>query len=192
MTLNGKTDGPQTALSRRRFLATGAVSGLWLAGCTTVTDPVPERSEIWVLTQAIRSLSPTVDAQEAARAAEIAVRYPLELRERYGVTDPPLIHNTKVNLGRRPRGLCWHWAEDLESRLAEEGFRSLALHRAIANGSSLLLDHSTVVISATGAPMEDGLVLDGWRQGGVLYWTPVREDPRYRWERRADVFARRR
>ncbi|WP_375174854.1 hypothetical protein [Pseudooceanicola sp.] len=144
------------------------------------------------LEQAILELSPEVDPEEAARAARIAVTYPLELRARYGVTDPPLIHNTKVNMGLRSRGLCWHWADDLEARLAAEGFESLTLHRAIANATSLLIDHSTVVISARGATMEEGIVLDGWRNGGRLYWARVPDDRRYEWERRADVFARRR
>ena len=143
-------------------------------------------------TAAILRLSEEVDPEEAARAARIAISYPLELRDRYGVTDPPLIHNTKVNMGLRPRGLCWHWADDLEARLAEEGFATLEMHRAIANATSLLIDHSTVVLSARGEAMEEGIVLDGWRRGGDLFWSPVREDPRYKWERRADVFARRR
>ncbi len=130
--------------------------------------------------------------EDAARAARIAVTYPLELRARYGVTDPPLVHNTKVNLGFRDRGLCWHWADDLQARLAQEGFQTLDLHRAIANATSLRIDHSTVVISARGAAMEQGLVLDPWRQGGVLFWAPVLRDPQYTWERRARVMARRR
>ncbi|MEC7299699.1 MAG: hypothetical protein VXW43_13565, partial [Pseudomonadota bacterium] len=97
-----------------------------------------------------------------------------------------------VNLGFRDRGLCWHWADDLQARLAQEGFRTLDLHRAIANATSLRIDHSTVVISARGAAMEQGLVLDPWRQGGVLFWAPVLRDPQYTWERRARVMARRR
>lgn len=133
-----------------------------------------------------------MDPIEADRAAEIAITYPMELRKRYGVTDPPLVHNTKVNMGYRPRGLCWHWADDLEARLAQEDFATLDLHRAIANATSLLIDHSTVILSAKGADMYDGLVLDGWRGGGDLFWSPVPDDPRYVWEPRAEVFARRR
>mgnify|MGYP000338751769 CR=1 FL=1 len=169
-------------------LAPGGPSG---AGAPR-TAPAGVQSEVEMLTAAILRLSEEVDPEEAARAARIAISYPLELRDRYGVTDPPLIHNTKVNMGLRPRGLCWHWADDLEARLAEEGFATLEMHRAIANATSLLIDHSTVVLSARGEAMEEGIVLDGWRRGGDLFWSPVREDPRYKWERRADVFARRR
>ena len=184
-------------LSRRGFGLGLGGAVLTLSGCLA---PEPEgdadgagpQARIAALERAIAGLSPAVDPEEAARAAQIAISYPLELRRRYGVTDPPLIHNTKVNMGLRPRGLCWHWAEDLERRLAAEGFATLDLHRAIANATSILIDHSTVVISARGATMEEGIVLDGWRHGGTLFWSRVPEDPRYRWERRAEVFARRR
>lgn len=179
----------------RRAVLFGAVStaGVAFAGCAApVPESVSSQSKVTALARAIRSLDPSIDPHEAERAADISINYPLVLRRQYGVTDPPLIHNTKVNMGTRPRGLCWHWADDLEARLAAEGFRTLDLHRAIANATSLLIDHSTVIISAKGAPMEDGIVLDGWRRGGDLFWSLVPEDPRYKWERRADVFARRR
>ncbi|KGM48197.1 hypothetical protein [Pseudooceanicola atlanticus] len=149
------------------------------------------RSEVTDLARAIRALGPHVDPQEADMAAEIAITYPLALRAQYEVTDPPLIHNTKVNMGLRPRGLCWHWAEDLENRLAAENFQTLDLHRAIANADKLRIDHSTVIVSAQGATMEQGIVLDGWRKGGDLFWSLVPEDRRYEWERRDVVFARR-
>ncbi|WP_432689221.1 hypothetical protein [Pseudooceanicola sp. C21-150M6] len=165
---------------------------LALAACA----PAPQdgvassQSRVTALAQAIAELGPDVDPDEAARAAEIAITYPLQLRQDYGVTDPPLVHNTKVNMGLRPRGLCWHWAEDMENRLAAEGFRTLDLHRAIANATTFLIDHSTVVISARGDTMEQGIVLDPWRNSGTLFWSRVPEDPRYVWERREAVFAR--
>lgn len=166
---------------------------LALAGCMAPVETISatQGGEVAALSHAIAALGPQVAPEEAARAARIAITYPLELRDRYSVTDPPLVHNTKVNMGLRPRGLCWHWAEDMEARLAQEGFRTLMLHRAIANAASLRIDHSTVVIAARGDAMEKGIVLDPWRGGGDLYWARVTEDDRYEWERRALVMARR-
>ena len=48
-----------------------------------------------------------------------------------------------------------------------------------------------MVVSANGDVMEQGLVLDPWRNGGDLFWAPVVEDTRYGWERRGVVHARR-
>lgn len=142
------------------------------------------------LAAAITRLSPEIDRLEAAEAARLAYARTEELRVAYRITDPPLVHNTLVNLGLKPRGLCWHWADDLEATLAAAGFETLTLHRAIANADTpFRIDHSTVILSAAGASMEDGLVLDPWRQGGTLTWVPTRADPDYRWVSRASVFA---
>jgi len=175
-------------MQRRTFLI---LAGFGLSGCAVPQVAAGPEAKIGALTRAIQSLGP-VNPDEASRAARISVTYPLQLKQQYGVTDPPLVHNTKVNMGLRPRGLCWHWAEDMENRLAQEHFQTLDLHRAIANATSLLIDHSTVVISARGDTMEQGIVLDPWRNSGDLFWSRVPEDPRYTWERRAVVMARRR
>lgn len=141
------------------------------------------------LTQTLTALAPQVSRQEATRAAQIAYSYSLQLRAEYNVTDGPLLHNTKVNQGLRPRGLCWHWAHDLEVRLRQEGFTTLSVHRAIANHDNIRIQHSTVVISAAGQTMEQGIVLDPWRYGGYLFWARVPDDSRYGWEERHIVLA---
>ncbi len=118
------------------------------------------------------------------------MRDPLLWAEAWQAEDPPLIHNMKVNAGLRPRGLCKDWADDLQARLAREGFRSVDWHRAIANHDNIRIEHSTLIVSARGAPMDAGIVLDPWRLGrGRLYYVPVREDPKYDWWPRQQVFA---
>lgn len=171
----------------RIFLVVAVLLG---AACTSAPDDWSR--DVTGLEQAILALSPDIDPQEARAAATIAYDYSLQLAQDYNVTDPPLIHNAKVNQGLRPRGLCWHWADDLEKRLRYEGFTSVSLHRAIANSDNLRIQHSTVVLSAKGAPMTAGIVLDPWRYGGKLFWSRVAQDTRYRWRPRTDVLAERR
>ncbi|MFY0596766.1 MAG: hypothetical protein JXQ85_10085 [Cognatishimia sp.] len=175
----------QASLRTAVFVAITSV----LVACTT-PPPQVERSRVDELSQAIQALSPMVSVEEAERAAAIAYDYPLTLAERYEITDPPLVHNTKVNMGVRPRGLCYHWADDMELRLAQEGFETLDLHRAIANFETpLLLEHSTLILSAMGDDMFQGIVFDPWRKGGQLVWVATLDDPRYDWHPRAEVFA---
>lgn len=145
--------------------------------------------DISALAASIRALSPNVDPEEAARAARVTYEYVDQLRLEYQITDGPLRHNYKVNQGIKPRGLCWHWAADIEERLKAENFQTLDLHRAIANYDNLRLEHSTAIISAKGASMFDGIVLDPWRKGGELTWIAVRADTRYDWTPREEVFA---
>ncbi len=162
-----------------------------LAACTS--PPPPTGDEVQRLASEIRRLGPDVDPAEADRAARLAYSYTAQLVQEYEITDPPLIHNAKVNKGLRPRGLCWHWAEDIERRLKQEKFQTLEMHRAIANADNpLRIDHSTAIISRRGESLYDGVVLDPWRYGGVLFWSPLVEDTRYDWVPREVVLESRR
>ena len=166
------------------------------AACATIPPedlPRPSDADVAALAQAITDLGPEVDPGEAQRMARISYDYPLRLAVEYQVEDSPIIHNMKVNQGLKPRGLCYQWADDLEARLSAEGFKTLDLHRAIANSESAIrIEHSTVIVSAPGDSMYEGIVLDPWRNGGQLYWGAVREDTRYPWLPREEVFKRKR
>ncbi|WP_245840880.1 hypothetical protein [Puniceibacterium sediminis] len=167
------------------------LGALMISGCAggTAMKNTPDDVKIAELSRAILSLGPNVDPSEASRAARIAVTYPRRLAIEYEITDPPIIHNMKVNAGLRPRGLCWHWAHDMASRLRQEDFQTLDLHHAIANADvTLRIEHSSVVISAAGDDMYDGLILDPWRYGGALYWGPPVQDTAYKWRPRQKVW----
>lgn len=169
---------------------------LTVSACGAVPPGGPRpgtAQEVDALTSAILALGPGIDPEEAARAAQISYDHTYQLALEYQITDPPLVHNTKVNMGLRPRGLCWHWAEDMETRLEAETFRTLDLHRAIANADNpFRIDHSTAILSRMGDGMADGIVLDPWRQGGVLFWSPFAADTDYRWQPQQDVLDARR
>jgi hypothetical protein len=145
--------------------------------------------EIAELTQAFINLGPGVDPSEAARAARVVYTYVDQLVIEYQITDPPLVHNSKVNFGIKPRGLCWHWAHDIDDRLQLERFRTLEIHRAIANYNNLRLEHSTTILGRRGDPMAKAIVLDPWRNGGEVFWEIVEKDTRYNWTPRDEVFA---
>ena len=183
-------------MDRRIFL--GACLALTACGAAppsgamlTSAGAIAERTaKVDALARMIATLGPKVDPAEAQRVAFIAVEEPLEWAQIWQVTDPPLIHNMKVNSGRRPRGLCKDWADDLETRMRSEAFGTLSWHRAIANHDNLRIEHSTLIVSALGAGMYDGIVLDPWRQGGGrLFFEYVRNDKKYRWTPRQEVFA---
>ncbi|GAW36288.1 hypothetical protein RA2_03358 [Roseovarius sp. A-2] len=166
-----------------------AAAMLLLVACGAPPPAQPE--EVSRLAAEIRALGPDVDPEEADRAARMAYRHTHDLALDYKITDPPIVHNTKVNMGLKPRGLCWHWARDMEDRLAREDFQTLDLHRAVASADNAFrLEHSTAIISARGDAYDDGIVLDPWRKGGRLTWVGVREDRMYDWEPRNEVVAR--
>lgn len=178
-------------ITRRSF--TAGLATLPLAACGTAPEKraLATPSDVDALSQMVQAMGPDIVPEEAGRAAQVAFDYTRQLAIQYQITDPPLIHNTKVNLGFRPRGLCWHWAEDIERRLDAEGFETLEMHRAISEGRGVRIDHSTAIIAAKGDPYGRGVVLDPWRRGGELFFAPVVEDTRYFWEQRELVLARR-
>ena len=129
---------------------------LLLAACAG-NSPQPIHSlevadqQVQALNNAILSLGDEVNPGEARRAARTALEYSRQLARDYEVTDSALVHNLKVNLGMKQRGLCIDWTSDLMARLRLENYTSLDLHWAIANyESAFSLEHSSVVISARG------------------------------------------
>lgn len=176
-------------LSKRHVLM--GLAAVTLGACGASPEKMSAADETEALAAMIRSMRPDVDPDEAARAAALAFSFTRELAISYQITDRPLVHNTKVNMGLKPRGLCWHWAEDIQNRLNAEGFETLEVKRAISEGRGIRIDHSTAVITAKGDPFDLGVVLDPWRQGGVLFYETVAKDKRYQWEDRDVVLGRR-
>lgn len=173
------------------FVSVIAVLALAALAACGAPPPPATQDEVSRLAVAIAALGPDVDREEARRAAEITYDYTHQLALEYEITDPPIIHNIKVNMGTKPRGLCWHWAHDIEERLEQERFATLDLHRAVANADNAFrLEHSTAIVSAKGAAYDEGIVLDPWRKGGRLTWVLLREDDAYNWEPRNEVVAR--
>lgn len=161
---------------------------LGLAACATPKPSPGSDAEIAALAAQIRALSPNVDHAEARQAAQLSYDTTFALAMAYQITDSPLIHNAKVNAGRKPRGLCYHWAEDMEAAINGAEFATLEMARAIANSEEVfLIEHSTAVITAKGGAMENGIILDPWRKGGTLFWSQVSDDSRYDWVLREDV-----
>ena len=170
-----------------------ALMSLWGCRASPVRQGPPSESDLASLEGMILALGPGVSAEEAERAARVALQHTRELAVSYQITGSPLWHNAQVNLGIKERGLCWHWAEDMEERLLAERLETLEIHRAIANAfNPLRIEHSTAVISRKGDRFERGIVLDPWRLGGTLTFVPVLEDPDYKWEERQKVLAKKR
>lgn len=161
--------------------------GLLVSGCSTrqaveTADGLEEERRIAQLTREIGALSPQIFAGEAERAAIIAVRYSQQLAEEYNLSKPPLFHNFLVQTGLRERGLCIHWTEDLKAKLSQQGFQSLEFHWAVANYEPMFrFEHSSVVVTPQGGNINDGILLDPWRNSGELYWSKLDSDEGYEW-----------
>ena len=86
-----------------------------------------------------------------------------------------------INVGLRKRGWCGHWTRDIGERLKELKLKTLVLHWGVAyDGTSS--ENNCVVVTARNQPFQDGIILDGWRRGGRLFWCAVKKDDEYELE----------
>jgi hypothetical protein len=128
-----------------------------------------------VLGDRIASLGQNVRPDEAQLVAERAYATVEGLRQKYGVTWPPLFNNFLVNVGIHKRGLCFQFAEDLLLDLDSLKTTSLELHWGAARAGQWG-EHNCVVVTAKGQPFRDGILLDTWRLSGHLFWSTVTVD----------------
>lgn len=138
-----------------------------------------DEKSIYDLRNALIALSPrTVDPREAELLSTTAHVTSRQLAREYGVIGDPAFHNYLINIGLKKKGICADYTRDIGARLRDVGFKTLVLHW----GSAWVKEseeNNALVITARNQPFLDGIVLDGWRRAGRLFWCPIRDDAEY-------------
>ena len=140
-----------------------------------------DKAKIKELTEDIMSLSPDVDRTEAALVAYEAVLYPKVLANRYRLMSPPNYQNHLVNTGKRDRGLCFHFAQDMMKHL-DRPYKTLTLERMMSFQGEFL-EHNVPTIRAKGQDIQEAIILDAWRLSSDLLWMKAKDDEDYQWIR---------
>ena len=138
-----------------------------------------DEKSIGDLRAALIALSPrTVDPGEAELLSTTAHTTSRQLAREYGVTGDPAIHNYLINIGVKKRGICADYTHDIGARLREMRFKTLVLHWGTAweKGSN---ENNALIVTARNRSFYDGIVLDGWRRAGRLFWCKVMDDEEY-------------
>jgi hypothetical protein len=130
------------------------------------------------LAKALAGLSSDVDPAEAERISVIAHTTARQLARDYHVVLNPEFQAFLVNVGARKRGWCGHWAQDIGTHLKELKPKTLVLHWGVAYDHTSS-ENNCLVITARNQPFEDGIILDGWRRAGRLFWCKVKKDDEY-------------
>ncbi len=181
-----------------RFIAL-LLGATLLTGCGTVhfdnvkmnTSGVPvatklssaQKKSMSQLSAAIKNLAPNISPQEATIVAHDSIVYSMVLANKYQLSYPPLWHNVLVNSKKRPRGLCYHWQRDLIAHMKKKNLTTLDVIEGVAYEKDYWREHNTMVVIAKGKPFNSGIVLDPWRDSGVLAWAKVKDD-KYPWKLR--------
>ena len=153
---------------------------LFLSGCSSVHYNTPYQSSdnprIEQLTKMLMQLSH--DPKESKELATLAVTHSKELANRYNLVSPPLYHNFLVNSGQREKGLCFDFVDDLMAEIRTRNFKHFRFRWGRANGNQLD-EHNVIVVLGRNTPFQEGVILDAWRNSGILYFTKVKDDPKY-------------
>lgn len=139
-----------------------------------------ERNNIQNLAQAIQNLSVSVDKKEAKKVALVASLSSQDLANSYQLVTPPLFHNTLINMNLKERGLCYHFAQDIAKELKNLKLKTIDIRWA-SHKMQEYWEHNALVLTAKNQSFYKGILLDGWRNSGKLYWNHVENDDEYIW-----------
>ena len=130
------------------------------------------------LAKALTKLASDVDPTEAEALSYTAHTTARRLKKEYRVVLNPEFTVFLYNVGLRKRGWCGHWAQDIGTELKKLEPKTLVLHwgEAYPNTTS---ENNALVVTARNQRFEDGMLIDGWRRAGRLFWCPVKKDDEY-------------
>ena len=145
--------------------------------CINAVWATDERS-IKKLRDAFVALAPDVDPGEADLVSVTAHTAARSLAREYRVVWFSGFQNLMIHMGKRERGYCGHYTRDIGERLKALKLKTLVLHWGAAYAGTLD-ENNGLVVTARNQPFENGIVLDGWRSAGRLFWSPLKEDSQY-------------
>ena len=151
----------------------------------TVVSAIDSSDEFKIreLTDSIMELGSNIDKKEASFVAREAVLYPKHLANQYRLVAPPNTHVVLVNTGKRERGLCYHFASDMQDHLVKgRSYDTLTLQRAVAYQGGRY-EHNVLTVAAKGKGIKDAIILDPWRNNATLYTVKTGDDPLYYWKK---------
>lgn len=161
------------------------VLSFFLVGCV-VTEPSLSETKVTQLSKLLQSLDKHIPQEEANRLSQ-DIFYKIQyLAKKFELTSPPQYHNFLVNVGLREKGLCYHWSDALYLYLSQKKYASFEFHLMGANIGEYLYEHNVLIIVAKSGRVDDGIIIDPWRDSGNLYFSKVSEDPKYKWKHRAN------
>src|SRR5713101_4834645 len=145
--------------------------------CASAVSARDERS-IKKLRDALVALAPDVDSGEAELLSVTAHTASRDCAREYSLVWTPIFQNLLIHMGKRERGYCGHYTRDIGERLKELKLKTLVLHWGAAFAGTD--DESNcLVVTARNQPFQDGIVIDGWRRAGRLFWCALKKDSEY-------------
>ena len=147
----------------------------FLTGCVT-TAPLTPQSNLMQLSLLLGSLDEHISKTEAMQLSRDIFEHTEKLSKEFNMTSPPQWHNFLVNVGIREKGLCYHWSDALYVHLSQKKYPSFEFHLMGANIGEYWSEHNVLVVSEKDGKVEEGIIIDPWRNSGNLYFSKVNDD----------------
>ncbi|MEA2047024.1 MAG: hypothetical protein U9O64_01100 [Campylobacterota bacterium] len=158
---------------------------LFFTGCVVKSPSNPE-DEMRQLAALLQALGEHVSKEESMQLSKDIFYQTQILTKAFDRTSPPLWHNFLVNTGLREKGLCYHWADALYLYLSKKNYTSFEFHLVGADIGNYFLEHNALVVVSKGGKIEEGVIVDPWRNATEVYFSKVKEDSAYLWKHRVD------
>ena len=155
----------------------------FLIGCA-VTSPSTSRTKVEALAELLQSLDITIPQSESVQLSKDIYAKTKQLTKEFEMTSPPQWHNFLVTVGVREKGLCYHWSDALFLHLSAKQYDAFEFHLMGANIGEYFSEHNALVVVAKGGKIQEGVIIDPWRDPGELYFVKVGDDPDYVWHHR--------
>ena len=151
----------------------------------TIVSAIDSRTQTRItdLTSEIMKLGPDIDETEAKFVARESVLFAMHLANEYKLVSPPNTQNMLVNKGLKDKGLCYHFARDMQDHLVTgRTYKTLTLQRAVSFQGKRF-EHNLLTVAAKDKGVEDAIILDAWRHSAELYFVKTKDDPDYIWRK---------
>lgn len=150
-----------------------------LLGCAAPADsPLSRQARIEGLSNEIQRVCGPVKKAAARKVAETAVNCSARKREEWGVGCNPWVHNALVNAQFRKYGLCYHWSNALWDDLRPVLPHQLKMTLIETDSAGFSLGHHAVSLHRADGYWTQGVVLDGWKGGGMLVYQELSKSGR--------------
>lgn len=156
-----------------------------MAGCA-VTPPSVSQTKVTQLSLLLHSLDSRIPHKEAKQLSQDIFHKTQSLTKEFELTAPPVFHNFLVNVGFREKGLCYHWSDALYDYLSRKQSTSFEFHLVGANIGEYFYEHNALVVVAKGGKVQEGVIIDPWRNSGELYFSKMEDETAYTWKHRPE------
>jgi hypothetical protein len=91
-----------------------------------------------------------------------------------------------VNTGIKKQGLCYHFSDGLYRYLIQRNYPHVTFHLVGAHIGEYWREHNALVITANGQDVNEGIIVDPWRETGRVFVSKLKEDRAYVWKHRPE------